>query len=598
MKTYTLKELQKEEYLVNSFIIDQGRFFYNGNEVRIISGSLHYFRIVPEYWRDRLEKMKNCGFNTVETYVAWNIHEPQPGKYNYEGIADIKKFIDIAHELGLFVIVRPSPYICAEWEFGGLPSWLLKDRNMRLRCFYKPFLERVDKYYDSLMEVLRPALCTNGGPIIAMQIENEYGSYGNDKEYLNYLKEGMLKRGIDVLLFTSDGPTDLMLQGGTLPLIYKTANFGSKVEASFEKLREYEKDGPLMCMEFWNGWFDHWGEEHHTRDAKDAALVFDEMLKAGASVNFYMFHGGTNFGFYNGANHSDMYQPTVTSYDYDCLLTEDGEPTEKYYLVKDIISKYKDIPQTKLSTDIKKKAYGEVELNENVSLFDILDSICKPIQTPYVQSMEELDQDYGFILYSTEVKGPRKNCRMKLMDMHDRAQVFINGQYKGTIYRNDIEKQMTLEFEKESNRLDILVENMGRINYGPFLKDFKGISENVQLDYQFYYGWTIYPIPLNNIENISFSEENSKGSDENPTFYKGIFEVEEIGDTFLMLEGWTKGVAFVNGFNLGRYWNIGPQKTLYVPGPLLKKGKNEIVVFELHKTEKPVVSFLDKLLLG
>jgi beta-galactosidase len=583
---------------MNSFIIDQGRFFYNGNEVRIISGSLHYFRIVPEYWRDRLEKMKNCGFNTVETYVAWNIHEPQPGKYNYEGIADIKKFIDIAHELGLFVIVRPSPYICAEWEFGGLPSWLLKDRNMRLRCFYKPFLERVDKYYDSLMEVLRPALCTNGGPIIAMQIENEYGSYGNDKEYLNYLKEGMLKRGIDVLLFTSDGPTDLMLQGGTLPLIYKTANFGSKVESAFEKLREYEKDGPLMCMEFWNGWFDHWGEEHHTRDAKDAALVFEEMLKAGASVNFYMFHGGTNFGFYNGANHSDMYQPTVTSYDYDCLLTEDGEPTEKYYLIKDIISKYKDIPQNRLSTDIKKKAYGEVELNENVSLFDILDNICEPIQTPYVQSMEELDQDYGFILYSTKVKGPRKNCTMKLMNMHDRAQIFVNGQYKGTIYRNDIEKQMTLEFMKDSNRLDILVENMGRINYGPFLKDFKGISENVQLDYQFHYGWTIYPIPLNNIENISFSEENSKGSDENPTFYKGIFEVEEIGDTFLMLEGWTKGVAFVNGFNLGRYWNIGPQKTLYVPGPLLKKGKNEIVVFELHKTEKAVVSFLDKLLLG
>lgn len=583
---------------MNNFKVKNGKFSYNDKEVRIISGSIHYFRVVPEYWRDRLEKLKNCGFNTVETYVAWNIHEPQPDTYNFEGIADIKRFVDIAHELGLFVIVRPSPYICAEWEFGGLPSWLLKDRNMRLRCHYKPFLDRVDKYYDALMEELRPALCTNGGPIIAMQIENEYGSYGNDKEYLNYLKEALIKRGIDVLLFTSDGPTDLMLQGGTLPEIYKTANFGSKVEPCFAKLREYEKEGPLMCMEYWNGWFDHWGEHHHTRDAKDAALVFEDMLKAEGSVNFYMFHGGTNFGFYNGANHSDVYQPTVTSYDYDCLLTEDGEPTEKYYLVKDIISKYENISETKLSTEIKKKAYGEVELIENACLFNILEEISSPIQSPYVQSMEEVGQDYGFILYRTEIKGPRKNCTMTFMDMHDRAQIFVNGQYKGTMYRNDVEKKIVLDFEMESNTLDILVENMGRINYGPFLKDFKGISENVRLDYQFHYGWTIYPIPLNDVNNIALAKEESNPSDEKPAFYKGVFEVEEIGDTFLMLEGWTKGVVFVNGFNLGRYWNIGPQKTLYVPGPLLKDGKNEILVFELHKTEKPVVKLIDKPLLG
>jgi beta-galactosidase len=583
---------------MNSFKVKNGKFLYNDKEVRIISGSIHYFRVVPEYWRDRLEKLKNCGFNTVETYVAWNIHEPQPDTYNFEGIAGIKRFVDIAHELGLFVIVRPSPYICAEWEFGGLPSWLLKDRNMRLRCHYKPFLDRVDKYYDALMEELRPALCTNGGPIIAMQIENEYGSYGNDKEYLNYLKEALIKRGIDVLLFTSDGPTDLMLQGGTLPEIYKTANFGSKVEPCFAKLREYEKEGPLMCMEYWNGWFDHWGEHHHTRDAKDAALVFEDMLKAEGSVNFYMFHGGTNFGFYNGANHSDVYQPTVTSYDYDCLLTEDGEPTEKYYLVKDIISKYENISETKLSTEIKKKAYGEVELIENACLFNILEEISSPIQSPYVQSMEEVGQDYGFILYRTEIKGPRKNCTMTFMEMHDRAQIFVNGQYKGTMYRNDLEKKIVLDFEMESNTLDILVENMGRINYGPFLKDFKGISENVRLDYQFHYGWTIYPIPLNDVNNIALAKEESNLSDEKPAFYKGVFEVEEIGDTFLMLEGWTKGVVFVNGFNLGRYWNIGPQKTLYVPGPLLKDGKNEILVFELHKTEKPVVKLIDKPLLG
>lgn len=584
--------------LMNNFKIKDRKFLYNDEEVRLISGSIHYFRVVPEYWRDRLEKLKNCGFNTVETYVAWNIHEPQPDTYNFEGIADIKRFVDIAHELGLFVIVRPSPYICAEWEFGGLPSWLLKDRNMRLRCFYKPFLDRVDKYYDALMEQLRPALCTNGGAIIAMQIENEYGSYGNDKEYLNYLKEGLIKRGIDVLLFTSDGPGDLMLQGGTLPDIYITANFGSKPEPCFAKLREYEKEGPLMCCEYWNGWFDHWGEKHHTRDAKDAAVVFEEMLEAGASVNFYMFHGGTNFGFYNGANHSDVYQPTVTSYDYDCLLTEDGELTEKYYLIKDVISKYNSIPETKLSTDIKKKAYGEVELKESTPLFNVLGDICSPVKSQYVQSMEEVGQDYGFILYRTQVKGPRKNCTMTFMDMHDRSQIYVNGRYKGTMYRNDAEKKMVLDFEEESNTLDILVENMGRINYGPFLKDFKGISENVRLDYQFHYGWTIHPIPLKDVANIDFTTKQENPLEEQPVFYKGTFEVEEAGDTFLLMEGWTKGVAFVNGFNLGRYWNIGPQKTLYVPGPLLKKGKNEIVVLELHKTEKAVVSLLDKPILG
>lgn len=583
---------------MSNFKIENGNFLYNYNEVRIISGSIHYFRVVPEHWRDRLEKLKNCGFNTVETYVAWNIHEPQADEYNFEDIADIEKFIKIAQELGLFVIVRPSPYICAEWEFGGLPAWLLKDRNMRLRCAYKPFLDRVDKYYDELIMRLKPLLCTNGGPVIAMQIENEYGSYGNDKDYLNYIKEGLIKRGVDVLLFTSDGPGDLMLQGGTLPEIYKTANFGSRVEESFNKLKEYEKEGPLMCMEFWNGWFDHWGEHHHTRDVQDVAKVFEDMIKAGASVNFYMFHGGTNFGFYNGANHSDVYQPTVTSYDYDCLLTEDGEPTEKYYLVKDLIKKYHTFEEIKLSTEIKKKAYGEVELTESAEFFNTLSSISKPVYSPYIQSMEEVGQDYGFILYRTKVKGPRKNCSMTLMDMHDRAQVFVNKQYKGTVYRNDEDKKIILDFEDEVSTLDILVENMGRVNYGPHLKDFKGISENVRLDYQFHYGWEIYPIPLNNVESIPFSKDFKKQDNETPVFYKGSFNAEEASDTFVMLESFTKGVVFINGFNLGRYWNVGPQKALYVPGPILKQGLNEVVVFELHGTEKPVIKFLDKPMLG
>lgn len=571
-----------------------GRFFYNESEIRIISGSIHYFRVVPEYWRDRLEKLKACGFNTVETYVPWNLHEPQPEQYNFAGMADIEGFIKIAQELGLLVIVRPSPFICAEWEFGGLPSWLLKDRNMRLRCAYKPFLDRVDKYYDILIEKMKPLLCTNGGPIIAMQVENEYGSYGNDKEYLKYIEKALIKRGIDVLLFTSDGPSDLMLGGGTLPNILKTANFGSKAEEAFKKLREYEKEGPLMCTEFWIGWFDQWGNEHHIRDAKDVAEVFEDILKAGSSVNFYMFHGGTNFGFYNGANYFEKYDATVTSYDYGSLLSEDGEPTDKYYLVKELISKYQTAPEVKLSTNIRKKTYGEVRITEGSALFDILPSIAEPIYTPYVQTMEEVDQDYGFILYRTEIKSPWKGATMSFMDMHDRAQIFVNGQYKGTVHRNDLKKDIVLDFEEDSNKLDILVENMGRINYGPYLKDFKGISDNVKLDYQFHYGWEIYPLPLNNIEAIKFDNLPENLQKDKPMFYRASFNIKEVGDTFLDLEGWTKGVVFINGFNIGRYWNIGPQKKLYIPGPLLKEGNNKIVIFEQHAAEKLVIRFTDK----
>ena len=287
---------------MSEFKISGRNFAYDGKPVRILSGAIHYFRVVPEYWRDRLLKLKACGLNTVETYVAWNMHEPEPGQFCFEGMADIARFVEIAGELGLFVIVRPGPYICAEWEFGGLPAWLLADSDIRLRCYDRSWLEKVDRFYDELMPRLKPLLCTNGGPVVAMQVENEYGSYGNDKKYLNYLKEGLIRRGIDVLLFTSDGPSDEMLRGGTLPDVYKTVNFGSRPEEGFQKLQEYQPDQPLMCTEFWNGWFDHWGEPHHTRDGKDAADVLDQMLKAGASVNFYMFHGGTNFGFRNGAN--------------------------------------------------------------------------------------------------------------------------------------------------------------------------------------------------------------------------------------------------------------------------------------------------------
>lgn len=573
-------------------------FFYEGKPVRILSGAIHYFRVVPEYWRDRLLKLKACGLNTVETYVAWNLHEPKEGSFCFEGLADLPAFIEIARELGLFVILRPGPFICAEWEFGGLPAWLLKQEGIRLRCDSKPFLQSVDQYFDVLFDRIRPQLCTKGGPIIAAQVENEYGSYGNDAGYLEYLKNGLMRRGVDVLLFTSDGPGDVMLQGGSLPGVLKTVNFGSDSVGALAKLRQYEPQAPAVCMEYWNGWFDHWGEQHHTRDAEDAARELEGMLELGFSVNIYMFHGGTNFGFYNGANYQEVYAPTVTSYDYDSPISEDGELTPKYFAYKEVISRYAEVPSVELLPPACRKGYGEVKLLERQGLSESLDQLSNRIASAYPMPMEQLDQAYGFILYRTKVRGPRMKCELDIREARDRAMIFINGEPVDVLYRAEEPRSITVDFPEQTNTLDILVENLGRVNYGRHLFDPKGITESVRLDFQFQYGWEIYPLPLDSIKTIQYENQSRAGE---PVFYRGYFEVDCPGDTYLDTKGFTKGVAYVNGFNLGRYWEIGPQRTLYIPAPLLHPGRNELVMFELHPTavidNEPCVHLIDRHLL-
>ncbi|WP_077328673.1 glycoside hydrolase family 35 protein [Virgibacillus siamensis] len=574
--------------------VHNGELIYDGEAIQLISGAIHYTRVVPEYWEDRLLKLNACGFNTVETYIPWNVHEPKPGNFNFSGMADVVKFIKTAGELGLFVIIRPSPYICAEWEFGGLPAWLLADSNMQVRSSDPKFLNRVDLYYDVLMEKLKPYLSTNGGPIIAMQIENEYGSYGSDKKYLTYLKDAMTTRGIDVLLFTSDGPTDEMLQGGTLPDVLAAVNFGSRPNESFAQLKKHRPNSPLFCMEYWNGWFDHWGEKHHTRDDQDVAEVFAEMLDCGASVNFYMFHGGTNFGFYNGANFDTIYRPTITSYDYDSLLTEAGDITPKFHAVREVIAGKRDVNDLKLPEPIKKKGFGAVSLDQSVSLFHALKNITNPIERTHPEPMEKLGQNFGFILYRTIVSGPISNAALYIDAVHDRALVFVNGNFLDVIERWE-NQQLIIDIPPGGAEIDILVENMGRINYGSKLADSKGITKGVQLNGEFLYNWTIFPLPLNDLSAITYEFGKVKTA---PGFYKGTFQVDETADTFLELPGWTKGAAFLNGFNLGRYWNIGPQQTLYIPAPLLKTGVNELVIFELHGMEKPMVRLRDSAILG
>ena len=389
-------------------------FYLKDKPFKVIAGSFHYFRTVPEYWRDRLEKLKALGCNTVETYIPWNLTEPKKGEFNLKGLADVESFIRLATEMGLYIILRPSPYICAEWEFGGLPAWLLKDRNMRLRVSYKPFMDAVEDYYKVLMPVITKYQIDRGGNVILMQVENEYGYYANDHEYMSFMVDLMRKLGVTVPLITSDGPYHESYRGGYAQGAHPTGNFGSRTEERFNVLKEYTGDGPLMCAEFWVGWFDHWGNGGHMKgNLVESSKDLEKMLELG-NVRIYMFQGGTNFGFTNGSNYYDELTPDVTSYDYDGILTEDGRITEKYKKYKEIISKYVDVPEVELSSDIRRKSYGRLTCKDKVSLFSVVDDISKAVHLPYTVNMEELDQSYGYILYRSTLYSEAGIAKLKL----------------------------------------------------------------------------------------------------------------------------------------------------------------------------------------
>jgi beta-galactosidase len=581
--------------------ISDNQFLLNDQPFRLLSGALHYFRVVPEYWRDRLEKMRAFGLNSVETYVAWNLHEPRPGEFHFEGGLDLVRFIETAAEAGLKVIVRPGPYICSEWDFGGLPAWLLKDPAMQVRCAYPPYLAAVDRYFDALLPRLLPLLASQGGPIIAMQVENEYGGYGNDPLYLRHLADGLRARGVDVLLFTSDGPRDGQQQGGGIPGILRTVNFAFEANGAFAKLREYQPAGPLLVTEFWSGWFDHWGEEHHLAADGSSSIArsvrtLDDILAAGASLNFYMFHGGTNFGFMNGANlELSGYHSTLTSYDYAAPLAECGDPSPRFAAYRAVLRKYAEIPDTPIVPAAPKRAYGSVQLRESCGLSDALDVLSRKQASVTPDPMETFDQDYGFILYRTRISGPRGKAMLVAHEVRDRAQVFVDGRPAGVLERETGEEAVLLEIPAAGVALDLLVENMGRVNFGPGLMDRKGIVGAVTFDWQVLFNWEVYPLPLKDISQVRFTAAHVRAG---PRFFRGSFKVDEAADTFLALPGWTKGVAWINGFNLGRYWSRGPQQTLYVPAPLLKRGDNEITIFELHGAEQLAVELRDRPELG
>lgn len=567
------------------------QFFLDGAPFRILSGAMHYFRVIPEYWEDRLSKLKAMGLNTVETYIAWNLHERKKAEFNFDPPYDFTAFVKKAGELGLNVILRPGPYICAEWDFGGLPPWLLADQNMRVRCLHVPFLEALDRWLDALVPKLVDLQTSRGGPVIAMQVENEYGSFGTDKKYLEFVAMGLKQRGIEVPLLTSDGWTDSALQGGSLPGLLRTVNFQKNTYEAFVKLRTYQPGAPLMCMEFWNGWYDHWGKPHHTRPAHEAAAILNEILTYGASVNLYMFHGGTNFGFMNGANDDGQYWPTITSYDYDAPLSECGDPTDKFYAFREVIARHAPIPDVPLPRAVRKKAYEGVRMAQQAPLFDNLKNLSHTTRRTTPETQEKLGQNYGFTLYTTEITGPRGGEELHVQEVRDRAQVFLDGDPIGTLERGRFPDTLPISFDQPKARLDILVENMGRVNFGPALHDPKGITTGVRLGNQFLFHWNIHPLQLDDLTKLKWSDlRHGTG----PAFFRADFYLDDPADTFLALPGWTKGVAWINGFNLGRYWERGPQRTLYVPAPLLREGDNEIIIFELHNTDTMALEFRSK----
>lgn len=571
--------------------IDGKQFLMDGKPFRIISGAMHYFRIVPEYWEDRLRKLKACGFNTVETYTCWNLHERREGEFDFSGILDIAAYIRTAQKLGLYVILRPGPYICGEWDLGGLPSRFLAEPGMGLRCYDEEFLRKVRGYYRELLSRVRPLLCTNGGNIIMMQVENEYGSYGNDRDYLLEIEKIYRENGIDCLLFTSDGSNDWMLSGGSLPHLLATVNFGSRAAVNFRELEKFRSGQPLMCTEFWSGWFDHWHEEHHTRSAEEIAENLLDLQGSGASYNFYMFHGGTNFGFCNGANHTGTeYQPTVTSYDYCAPLSECGDMTPTYHKIREILG----APEPEDVGDLPKAAYGEVRLTESASLLSQVAVLAEKQSSPQTKTMEQLGQDFGYTLYATTLRGPFTRLSLELGRVHDRALVYLNGELLGLWERSRKKGEAFLSLAAgETARLEILVENQGRVNYGSKLLDSKGLQDGVRLGPQFHFGWDMYCLTMDDLSGLTW--QTAEDWNGRPQFLRGSLRVEGTPqDTFLRLPGFTKGFCMVNGFNIGRYWNTaGPQKTLYVPAPLLHPGENEIIVFESDGFEEPVIRFED-----
>ncbi len=581
-------EAQKGKH---SFELGTTEFLLDGKPFQIISGEMHPARIPAEYWRHRIQMAKAMGCNTISAYLFWNYHEPEEGVYDFEtGNHNIAEFFRLVQEEEMWLIVRPGPYVCAEWELGGIPPYLLRIPDIKLRCMDPRYMAATERYMGKLSEVIKPFMVTKGGPLLMIQIENEYGSFGNDRNYLNRLKEVWAQNGIDVPTFTGDGPTTFMLEAGSLPGSAVGLDPGSS-PADFELAIKMNPGVPVFSSETYPGWLTHWGEEWIKPDTGKLLREVKFLMDNKKSFNLYVIHGGTNFGYTAGANSGGKgYEPDVTSYDYDAPINEQGQPTPKYEALRKLLGSYlpkgKKLPPVPAPVPaIELTAIGLQAFN---SVWNILP---EPENSVQPKPFEAYNQDYGFMLYRTELIG-HKSGKLVITELHDYATVFLNGEYIGKIDRRLGENSIDLPVSNVANPvLDILVEGMGRINFAQQLIDRKGITDRVTLNGMTLMNWKVFRLPMDK-KAIYDLRSTGKNLDKPGIIFKGSFMVQEKGDTFIDVSNYTKGLVWVNGHNLGRYWNIGPQKRLYCPDSWTREGLNEIIIFDLHQTEaKPVFGY-------
>lgn len=577
-----------------AFTINDSAFMLNGRPTVIRCGEMHFARVPKQYWRHRLQMAKAMGLNAVCAYLFWNMHEKEPGKFTWEGQSDAAEFCRLAQEEGLYVILRPGPYACAEWEMGGFPWWLLKDKTMKLRTQHSYYLERCKQYLAEVGRRLAPLQIVNGGPIIMVQVENEYGSFGKDKEYIGKLRDYIKDAGFTVPLFTCDGPSQL--KSDVRPDIFAVVNFGGNPQSGFKALRDVQPKGPLMCGEYYPGWFDSWGSAHHTGASDRIVKELGWMLDNKASFSIYMAHGGTTFGTYSGAN-APPYSPQTSSYDYDAPINESGEATPKFYQIRDLFAKYLQ-PGEKLTpvpAAIPKQTIASFSLTEFAGLF-IQKKRPPVVASDSVMLFEDMDLPFGAMLYETVLRAGDQTM-LSVKEIHDYAAVYINNVFIGTLDRRK-NNSLQLPARKNPVTISILVEAMGRVNYGGNMHDRKGIhgpvsittgDKKIELKH-----WNHYAMPMGE-KNIPVSFIRTTGTHEGqPGFYKGSFSTQSNADTYLDMSKWKKGLVWVNGICIGRYWNIGPTQTMFVPGCWLKKGKNEVMVFDLLGVKEATLSGIEK----
>jgi beta-galactosidase len=579
----------------HTFKLGTTEFLLDGQPYQIISGEIHPARIPAEYWRHRIQMAKAMGCNTISAYIFWNFHESQEGVYDFSTVNhNLNQFFKTVQEEGMWLILRPGPYVCAEWELGGIPPYLLRIPDIKLRCMDPRYMAAAEKYMTRLAEEIKPFLITRGGPLLMLQIENEYGSYGNDKNYLERLKEVWASLGIDVPTFTGDGPTQNMLEAGTLPGSAVGLDSGSSSD-DFNLAAKMNPGVPVFSSETYPGWLTHWGEKWAKPDSAELLKEVKFLMDNKKSFNFYVIHGGTNFGFTAGANSGGKgYEPDVTSYDYDAPINEQGKATGKYMALRNLIGSY--LPKGKKLPPIPEPVPAvELGVIGTQPFTSVWDNLPQPVASVEPKPFEMFGQDHGFILYKTEING-YKSGKLTVNDIHDYATVFLNGSYVGKLDRREGLNSIDLPASgEEVPVLEILVEAMGHINYGKNLIDRKGITDSVTLNGVTLLNWKIYNLPGD--KKFIWDLRSSGRSLKKPgVFFKGNFMLSRAegninSDTYFDMSNYVKGIVWVNGHNLGRYWNIGPQKRLYCPASWLREGMNEIMIFDLHLTDpKPVFS--------